>query len=175
MKDSCMRRFLTLMSLVLVSAVCYAGNDAKGVRQDRLLELIGDYSDNEGFNVLQIGAVGTSAIRTIVGAAAVLDNDPDLADAMDVIRGIRKIALVDYAGCPDDAREGFDRRLDKLLENCDILLETKDDGGVMRLFGVIDEKSEEVKDFILYSPTNCALICLFGRIRLDTIAKIVAE
>ena len=170
-----MRKILIVMTLASMFVTCSAGRNSDAVSQDRLMELISDYSDEDGFEIVRIGSLGTSAIKNFVRAASALDDDPDLRDALKVIRGIRRIVVVDYEDCQDEEHRGFDRRLGRMLENCDMLLETKDGDDVMRMYGVLDENSEEVKDFILYSPSDSKLICLFGTIELDAVAKILEE
>lgn len=171
-----MRKMIAAILLALVSGACPAGNNPDAVRQDKLLELISEYRGKSDFNVIQIGAFGSSAIKTLLHAAAALDSeDEDLQSAMNVIKGIRKIAIVDYRNCTDDVCSGFDKRLARLLDDCDMLLETKDNDDVMSMYGVVDENSEEVKDFVLYSPTERTLVCLFGTIDINAVAKLVAE
>lgn len=170
-----MRKILIVMTLALVSVTCFAGKSSDALRRDKLMELIRDYSGEDGFDIVQIGSLGTAAVKNILRMASSVDDDPDLKDAMNVIRGIRKIAVVDYEDCQEETRRGFDRRLHKLLTDCDMLLETKESEEVMRMYGVIDEESEEVKDFILYSPSDSKLICLFGTISLDAVSKILEE
>ena len=170
-----MRRILIVITLTMMSVACFAGRGSDAVRQDKLLELIREYSDEDGFDVVQIGALGTSAIKNIVRMASSVDDDPDLKDAMKIIRGIRKIAVVDYEDCLEEARQVFDKRLGKLLDNCDMLLETKDSEDSVRMYGVIDDDSEEVNDFIMYIPSDSKLICLFGTIKLDAVVRILEE
>ena len=48
-------------------------------------------------------------------------------------------------------------------------------GEKMRIYGVMDEKTNEVKDFVLYAPSDCSLICLFGTLSMDAMAKIASN
>ena len=45
----------------------------------------------------------------------------------------------------------------------------------MKIYGVFDEQSGTVQDFVLYAPSDCALICLFGSISMDAIAQLVSK
>ncbi len=45
----------------------------------------------------------------------------------------------------------------------------------MRIYGVVDESADSVKDFVLYTPSDCALICIFGSISMDAVAKIASN
>ena len=174
-KKSGMRKMVVVMLLILASAAVFAKSGENAVRQEKLLELISEYSEKKNFNVIRISSFGASAIKGVVRAASAFDGDKDLKDALEVIKGIRGGVIVKYGDCSEAVRRGFDRRLGELLENCDVLFEAKDGEDMIRMYGVIDENAEDVKDFILYIPSDAALVCLFGTIKLDAVAKIVAE
>lgn len=174
-KKSGMRKMVVVMLLILASAAVFAKSGENAVRQEKLLELISEYSEKKNFNVIRISSFGASAIKGVVRAASAFDGDKDLKDALEVIKGIRGGVIVKYGDCSEAVRRGFDKRLGELLENCDVLFEAKDGEDMIRMYGVIDENAEDVKDFILYIPSDAALVCLFGTIKLDAVAKIVAE
>ncbi len=174
-KKSGMRKMVVVMLLILASAAVFAKSGENAVRQEKLLELISEYSEKKNFNVIRISSFGASAIKDVVRAASAFDGDKDLKDTLEVIKGIRGGVIVKYGDCSEAVRRGFDRRLGELLENCDVLFEAKYGEDMIRMYGVIDENAEDVKDFILYIPSDAALMCLFGTIKLDAVAKIVAE
>lgn len=174
-KKSGMRKMVVVMLLILASAAVFAKSGENAVRQEKLLELISEYSEKKNFNVIRISSFGASAIKGVLRAASAFDGDKDLKDTLEVIKGIRGGVIVKYGDCSEAVRRGFDRRLGELLENCDVLFEAKDGEDMIRMYGVIDENAEDVKDFILYIPSDAALMCLFGTIKLDAVAKIVAE
>lgn len=175
-KKSGMRKMVVVMLLILASAAVFAKSGENAVRQEKLLELISEYSEKKNFNVIRISSFSASAIKGVVREASAFDGDKDLKDTLEVIKGIRGGVIVKYGDCSEAVRRGFDRRLGELLENCDVLFEVAKDGeDMIRMYGVIDENAEDVKDFILYIPSDAALVCLFGTIKLDAVAKIVAE
>ena len=54
-------------------------------------------------------------------------------------------------------------------------MEAKDDDASMRIFGVVDEKTGTVRDFVLHSPDGGTLICIFGSISMDAVSKVLAD
>ena len=40
---------------------------------------------------------------------------------------------------------------------------------------VVNIGSELIRDCVIYTPADCALICLFGNFSMDSIAKIVSN
>jgi hypothetical protein len=43
----------------------------------------------------------------------------------------------------------------------------------MQIFGLYDERTDAVRDFVLYTPSECALICIFGSVSMNTIARMM--
>ena len=44
---------------------------------------------------------------------------------------------------------------------------------LMRIFGLVDEEGDEVRDFIAYSPQDCVLICLYGSMSMRQLARLM--
>ena len=85
------------------------------------------------------------------------------------MKGIKKLALVDYSDCDPEVRQGFSKKMTRLLDGVDMLMEVKEGSEVMRMYGVVDDKGDKVKNFVLFSPEDCTLVCLFGTISLDSV------
>ena len=124
----------------------------------------------DGAEVVSLGWLATGAIKSVIRMAAM--EDPDARDAVRLVKGIRGVSVFDFEDCSEPDRNLITRRLDKLLRDSEVLMEVTDDGEKMNLYGVYDEKSDTVKDFIMYAPSNCSLICLFGTISMKTLAKL---
>lgn len=137
-----------------------------------LTSLISEYRGREGFDVIKIGRLGTSAIKTIARLGA-LGDDEDAAMVRDVVGGLKKLAIVDYEDCSDADKQSFERKVNRLLKDDEVIMEFKDGGDICRVYGVMDEKSDKIRDFILYTPSDCALICLFGSISLNKVLSTV--
>ena len=52
-------------------------------------------------------------------------------------------------------------------------MEVTDEGDQMQIYGLYDERTDVVRDFVLYTPSECALICLFGSISMDTVSRMM--
>ena len=62
-----------------------------------------------------------------------------------------------------------------MLEGSQMLMEAKDGDDKMRIYGIVDEDGEKVSDFILHTPSECAVICILGSISTEAIAKIALD
>ena len=56
-----------------------------------------------------------------------------------------------------------------------MLMEVKDGSDIMRMYGVVDDRGDRVRNFVLFSPEDCTLICLFGTISLDSVLNMASR
>ena len=54
-------------------------------------------------------------------------------------------------------------------------MEVNDEEDRMQIFGLYDERTDAVRDFVLYTPSECALICIFGKISMAAVEKIIRD
>lgn len=170
---------LLVVLLALASGLCSAAG-RKGsapvrdaVRADKLTNLISEYSGKDGFEVIKVGRLGTSLVRSLVKFGLTHDEDPESAAILNAVKGIRKLAVVEYDSCSQADKDSFNRKVQRLLTNDSLIMEAKDESDAVKIYGVIDDKSDEVGNFVLYAPSESALICLFGTIPLSSISSIM--
>lgn len=170
---------LLVVLLALASGLCSAaGRKASApardaVRADKLTNLISEYSRKDGFEVIKVGRLGTSLVRGLVKMGLAHENDPESAAVLKAVQGIRKLAVVEYESCSQADKDSFNRKLKRLLDDDSLLMEAKDEGDNFQIHGVVDDKSDKIGNFVLYAPSDCALICLFGTIPLDSITSLM--
>lgn len=147
------KAFLTILITCTAALTAWAGTPAK------LERLVQQYKGQEGFDVVSIGPIGVSLLR----GAATLSGDLDREDraALKKFRGIRKLVIVDYEDVDPAEKKRFDEKVKKLLSGMELILETKDDSDVMRIYGTDDGSA--IKDCILYNNDG-SLIYVKGRL-----------
>ena len=59
------------------------------------------------------------------------------------------------------------------MESAELLLEVRQEDGLMRMYGVVSDDSKTISNFVLYVPEDYTLICLFGTISADAISKMM--
>lgn len=161
--------------LAIMPAVSYTAYGASGIPKDKLMNVVNEYRPYDGFEVVKLNSLATKALKTAIRIAALGEDDKDIRELLKVITGIKKIAVVDYEDCSEDIRNSFNRKVGKILQDQDILMQVKDSSDSMTIYGVVSDDAGTVKDFVLYSPENCALICLFGSISMGTVVEMVKE
>ncbi|MCM1178373.1 MAG: DUF4252 domain-containing protein [Clostridium sp.] len=168
-----MKRLITAFLLISLSIMGFSQTSQGGVPKDKLLALVSEYSNKSGFDVVKIGAFGTSILKTAMRASAAMEKDDDMKQAVKLMKGIDKMAIIDYEDCSKSTREAFSTRLEKILDSSEMLMEMTDGSDTMRLYGAVDKEGSTIKDFVMYVPEDCALICLFGNIPTGNIAQII--
>ena len=166
-----MKRLLLLIVLAQLPLAASASYPAtKKVSKTRINSDISEVRRYDGVEVVRLGRLGTSAIRGLVRLAA--REDPDAREALTVLRGVKNLTVMEYEDCAPAVRERIVRRLDAALDGSELLMEAKDDGTAMRVYGIVDEQTDRVRDFVIHTPSEHALICIFGSIPMDVLGKL---
>lgn len=137
---------------------------AQALPKGELMQLVNEYRSVDGFDVVRLGYLGTAGIKSIIRLAAI--GNEEGREALKVIRGVNRVVVVDYESCESWLRDEFSMKLRSILCEAEVFMEVKDDGETMKMYGVVDGSGTKVKDFMIYDESGCALICLFGSIRL---------
>lgn len=123
--------------------------------------------------MVELGRAATAALKGAIRLATI--NDPDGREVLKLMKGIRSITVLDYENCSQSDREKISLKIERALSGNDVLIEASDGGEKMRIYGLVDDKTDKVRDFVMYSPSDYALICIFGSISMDAIAKIASD
>ena len=126
-------------------------------------------SDNH-LDIVSIGGVGLSLAKWAVRH----DDDVDVA-ALAAIDGVRRLMIVSYEDCPAPLKSRFDRKIRNTLDGCELLMEAKGDGSDMSIFGDLSADGSRIGDIVMYSPSESALICIFGSISADALGAVAAS
>lgn len=152
-----MKKTLLTLTILLISAtLSWAGGPAK------VQSLIKQYRDKDGFETVSIGPMGMLLAKTVTK----LSSDIDKED-LEILRSfdsIRRLTIVDFSDADSTVRSRFTKKLDKALKGMDLILEAKDEGDALSIYGV--DNGKRVRDCILYSADG-TLICVRGSIDLE--------
>lgn len=167
-----MKKLFVILFLALVPLTGVAAQGkTQALPRQQITTLVGDFSGTNGFEVVRVGRLTMGLVKTIVRKAVRESGDQDSAELLSLLNGIRSVSVVDFEDASPEARERFSRRLDRMLDGVDLLMETKDGGEDMRLFGVVDEAGDRISDFIVWSPSECKLICLYGSMSMRKLSR----
>ena len=167
-----MKRIFFLLFLLAPLAGAAASPEGR-IPKTQLTNVIADYRHNEGVEVVRLGSLATGAVKGVVRIASV--HDPDARDALRLMKGVKSLYVFDYASCKPTLRERINQRLNRVFRNTELLMEVSDENDRMQIFGLYDEQSDAVRDFVLYTPSECTLICIFGTVSMDTVSRVMAN
>ena len=85
----------------------------KNVSKTQLAALVSDYRNCDGVELVQLGSLATSAIKTAIRVSA--KDDPDAAEALKLLGGIRRLTVFEYEDCSPAVKEKITRRIDRIL------------------------------------------------------------
>ena len=164
-----MKRILLIIS-VFIPFLAFAASPGKTVPRTRIAAVLSECRNYEGIELIRLGRFKTAALKGIAHIAAI--DNPDVRSALDLMRGIYSLSVLDYGDCAGADKERINRALERALHGGEMLMEARDGDDKMSIYGLLDSQTDQVRDFVLYSPSECALICIFGSISLETVAKI---
>lgn len=153
----------------------FAKTEKSSVPKEKLMTLVSEYSGKEGFEVVKIGSFGTAALKTVMRLSVSDDDSEEVQMILKAMKGIKKMAIIEYDKCNEKTRDAFNSKLEKALSSSELLIEAKDGSDAMRIYGIYNEDENTVHDFVLFAPNDCALICLFGSIPLDSISELAGK
>lgn len=161
---------LSILTLLTLLVPALAGGS---VSKSQLSAFISDCRRYDGVEVVRLGGLTAMALKATIRLAAA--DDPDARELVKVISNIKKVIVFDYDDCEPVVRNKINRKLDRILSGSDLLLETREDGQAMQIYGVIDERAGTVRDFVMHDASGSSLICFFGSISIDKLSRVLAD
>ena len=155
--------FLTLCLALSVASAAWAGSPA-----GKLRSLVSSYRSEPGFEVVDLGGLGMSLLK----AAARSGADAEDREALEMLKGIKRMTILDFSDAAADKKEKFLRKARRILSEDDLLMEAKDEEETVRIYGLSSKDGSILEDIILF--TDDALISIRGKIRADQVGELIA-
>ena len=146
-----------------------AASKEKKVDADKLLGLVSEYRNEDGFDVVSMGGLAWGLIKTIARSTA----DPDDREALEILDGLNRFVVVEYEGADKRAKDAFARKAGELLDGVEKIIEVKEDGETFNIYGTLSKDGRHIKDVVIFVPEDCALLCFMGSIEVDKINEVV--
>ena len=168
-----MKKLISIIMLVVMTAgtgIVHAAVPQEKVDTDAVARLIGRYDGKEGFEVVSFGNVAMGLVKLLANAAA---EDQEEKEALDTLDGIHKFVAVEYYGASADRKAAFNREMSELLRNAEKIMEVKDSGDSVDIYGTMSKDGDRINDIIIHVPEDCTFVCFFGNIRTEDLGDIV--
>ncbi len=165
------RIFLVLCFLIPLAT--FAGTPRNTVPKAGISALISECKHYEGAEVVSLGRIAMSLMKGVIRNAA--KDDPDARKFASMIKGVHKCYVFDFGDCSAEDQARIVKKLDRTLSRHEMLMEAGDSGEKMIIYGMMDGKTDGVKDIVMYAPSDCSLICLFGTLSAEAISKLTSN
>lgn len=167
-----MKRIVAMLML----AVIVAGHSADVAAKERktrsrdVISLVQEYRTTEGFDVVSVGSLGMGLVKIIANIAA---DTPEDKAALSILDGLNKVVVVDYGAMDHGRKESFVADVEALLKNAEMILEAKDEGDTVRIYGTASEDGNKISDLMVFTPEENTLVCLLGSISAEKIGELM--
>ena len=159
------KKLITLMMLLSLGTVALAGEPNRQLRN-----LVSDYRGTQGFDVVDLGGVSLSLLKAAAKTAA---KTPEDREALRLFNGLKRLTIVDFSEAEPEVKDKFLRKVNRILRSGEMLLEAKDGGETVRIYGTSSDDGNLLEDVALLAGE--ALIFVRGSIRADQVAALMTQ
>ena len=152
------------MVLSLLPAA-WAGNPSGKIRT-----LMNEFRDEPGFEVVDMGPVALGLIRAAARGEVKTEDD---RKALQVFKDIKRLTILDFSDADEARKEKFLRKAKRILADEEMLMEAKDGGETVRIYGLSNAAGNILEDIIILAGD--ALISVRGKIRADLIGELINQ
>ena len=156
---------ITLMMLLSLGTVALAGEPNRQLRN-----LVSDYRGTQGFDVVDLGGVSLSLLKAAAKTAA---KTPEDREALRLFNGLKRLTIVDFSEATPEVKDKFLRKVNRILRSGEMLLEAKDGGETVRIYGTSSADGSLLEDIAILAED--ALIFIRGSIRTDQIEALMKQ
>jgi hypothetical protein len=143
--------------------MAWAGNPSGKIRT-----LVNEYRDEPGFEVVDMGGLALGLLRA---AARTQVETPEDRIALDLFSAVKRLTVLDFSDAEAVRKDKFIRKVKRLLADEEVLLEAKDGGQTVKVYGLSSEDGNILEDIILLAEDT--LISLKGKIRMDQLGELM--
>jgi len=163
----------------LLFALPFVSGAESNVSHQRLMNIASEFKGYSGFEVVKLGRIPLSMIRSTAKVAAkaqaeTREERQEVERAIAVLDGIKKMAVVSYEDASVQDKSLFDSKVSSALESYSLLASFSEEDETVKMYGVADENGGGVRDFVMYVQGE-ALVCFFGTISMDSVNELVQE
>ena len=161
-----MKKILLTLCLVLcLVPTAWAGNPA-----GKLRTLVDEFRNEPGFEMVDMGPIALGLIRAAARSEAKTEED---RKALQIFKDIKHLTVLDFSDAEAARKEKFLRKAKRVLADEEVLMEAKDEGETVRVYGLSNAAGDILEDIIILAGD--ALISVRGKIRADLVGELVNQ
>ena len=155
--------------LTLCMVLCLVPTAWAGTPTGKLRTLVNEFRDEPGFEIVDMGPLALGLIRAAARTEAKNDDD---RKALQVFKDIKRLTVLDFSDADAAHKEKFLRKAKRILADEEMLMEAKDGGETVRIYG-LSNVSDILEDVIILAGD--ALISVHGKIRADLVGELINQ
>ena len=168
-----MKKIISIIMLIVLMAGTGISNAAapKGKPDsEAMTAIVSKYQGNEGFTIVSFSNVAMGFIKMLANATAQTKEDKE---ALDILDGIHKFVVVEYAEASDEKKAAFSKDMSALLKDAEKIIEVKENGDNVDIYGTISKDGDRIQDFIINAQNEHAIVCFFGSISIKDLGGVM--
>lgn len=165
-----MKRIIFVMLMIAASLT---GTEVSGkgrVDSGAVLGLVRTYNPEPGFEVISVGRLGLGLAKLVMSAEAL---DEEERAALELLRDINKVVVVNYDGVDSSKRNAFSTKLVRILDKAEKILEVKEEGTNVNIYTVGNDKIIESFVFMAYEGDSVQFISIDGAMNRSDIENLI--
>lgn len=168
-----MKKIIAMVMLVVMTAgtgISHAAAQKGNVDSSAILKLVEKYKGEEGFETVTFGNLAVGFVKMIANATA---QTPEDKAALDMLSGIRKFVAVEYEDASASAKSSFDKEISALLAGTEKIVEVKDGGDSVDIYGTLSKDGEMIRDIVIHVPEESSIVCIFGTVDIKDLGEVM--
>ena len=165
-----MKKLISIIMLVVMTAGTGISHAAAAADKDGVAGLIRKYEGKEGFEIISFGNLSMGLVKLVANLSAESQEDKE---ALDILDGINKFVVVEYEEASPERKMAFNKEMSAILKDAEKMIEIKDGGDSVDIYGTLSKDGEKIIDVIIHIPEDCTFVCFFGNIRTEDLGDVV--
>ncbi len=163
---------MMIMIVVMTAGtgVSHASARKGNIDTSAILKLVERYEGKEGFETVTFGNLAIGFVKLIANFSA---DTPEDKAALDVMNGVNKFVAVDYDDAEASVKASFNKEIAALLEGAEKIVEVKDDGDSVDIYGTLSKDGEKIRDIIIHVPEESNIVCIFGTVDIENLGAVM--
>lgn len=168
-----MKKIIAMVMLVVMTVgagISHAAAQKGRLDSSAIMKLVDKYKGEDGFETVTFGNLAVGLAKMVANATV---QTPEDKAALDMLSGIRKFVAVEYEDASASAKASFDKEISALLAGAEKIVEVKDGGDSVDIYGTLSEDGDKISDIIIHVPEESSVVCLFGTLDVKDLGTVM--
>lgn len=157
-----------ILSLWLTACSSIAGN--RNQETQNIIDTISEYKHLSGVHVITVGKLGIGLAKFVANLSA---ESKEEKAALAILNGINQVVVVNYEDATTADQKEVNSKLSELLSDAEMIMEIKDEGDNVNIYGTSVNGGESIDDLMIFIPEEYTLVCVLGSISAERISDLI--